>query len=48
MTCKSCDRFRLSGCLLKFPGWPDTKSVDCVAFIYFPGSDEAEDEVSKV
>jgi len=44
MTCKSCTNYRFYGCSVHEDGWPNTRSDDCPAFVYLPGSDEAEDD----
>lgn len=43
MTCWSCYHYRHDGCEINRDGWPEI-GLQCRAFEYEPGSDEAERE----
>jgi hypothetical protein len=42
LTCWSCMKYRMGGCLDRVRGWPNLGPGRCDGFDYQPGSDERE------
>jgi hypothetical protein len=43
LTCWSCIKYRMGGCLDRIRGWPNFGPGRCDGFDYEPGSDEGEE-----
>jgi hypothetical protein len=43
LTCWSCIKYRMGGCLDHVRGWPNLGPRRCDGFDYEPGSDEGEE-----